>query len=353
LAEVLGRFTEQEILAQPRVWEDVLHAAARSMQAFRDLWRGSAPEQVLLTGCGSSYYLSIAAAHILQGQLRVPCRAWPSSELLFAPEDAHAGGRPPLLIAVSRSGETTETVWAAKRLRERGAVTVALTCAAGGPLLQASQLAFVLPVEERSIVMTGSFTSLLLVLASLAADLAGDGGLAADLRKAPAVAAREISRLGDHARGCVDAARFFVYLGSGPMFGIACEGALKMTEMALIPGCAYHTLEYLHGPKAAASPDMVVIGVLSQRGAPHEREVLRQIAGLGARVIAVGETVDGIAALPLPVPLGSVPAMLLGSIWLQWLALHAARARGLDPDAPRFLQPVVTWNGFHQKGGEG
>jgi len=353
LAQVLGRFTEREILAQPQAWERVLDETARTGEAFRHLWQSAAPEQILLTGCGSSYYLAIAAAPILQRRLGVPCRAWPSSELLFAPEDAVTGPRPPLLIAVSRSGETTETVWAAKRLRDRGAVTVAVTCAAGGPLIQASQLGFVLPVEERSIVMTGSFTSLLLALVHLAAGLAGDAHLGAELRKTPAVAAAELDRLSDHALGCVDAARFFVYLGSGPMFGIACEGALKMTEMALIPGCAYHTLEYLHGPKAAASPDTVVIGVLSQRGAAHEREVLRQVAALGARVIAVGESVDGVAALPLPVPVGSVPAMLLGGIWMQWLALHAARARGLDPDVPRFLQAVVTWDGFPQEGGEG
>ncbi|MDQ7843527.1 MAG: SIS domain-containing protein [Armatimonadota bacterium] len=351
MAQALGRYTEEEIRAQPEVWERVLGETASAARAVRQLWETTAPDQILLTGCGSSYYLAIAAAHLLQDALRVPCRALPSSEILFASEDLLLGGRPSLLIAVSRSGETTETVWAARRLRDRGATTLAVTCAGSGPLLQASQLALVLPVEERSIVMTASFTSLLLALAYLAADLAGDSRQAAELRGIPAVAAGEIDRLSDQARGCDFAARFFVYLGSGAMFAIACEGALKMTEMALTPGCAYHTLEYLHGPKAAAS-EGVVIGVLSSRGAAYEREVLRQVAGLGARVIALGDGVDGVTAVPLPVSLGSVAAMLLDGIWLQWLALHAARARGVDPDTPRFLQPVVTWARFPLEGGE-
>jgi glucosamine--fructose-6-phosphate aminotransferase (isomerizing) len=352
LSKALGRYTEQEIRAQPEVWERVLGEAASAARAFRSLWEMASPDQIVLTGCGSSYYLAIVAAHLFQEALRVPCRALPSSEILFASERLLRGGRMPLMIAISRSGETTETVWAARRFRDWGAATVAVTCAGSGPLLQVSQFALVLPVEERSIVMTASFTSLLLALAYLAADLAGDALQAAELRRIPGIAAGEIDRLADDARGGDPAARFFVYLGSGAMFGMACEGALKMTEMALTPGCAYYTLEYLHGPKAAAAPDSVIVGVLSLRGRAYEREVLRQVVGLGARVIALGDGVDGATAVSLPVPLGSVAAMLLDGIWLQWLALHVARARGLDPDAPRFLQPVVTWNQFPLEGGE-
>ncbi len=350
MSKAPGSFTEQEIRAQPPAWERVLGAVGATAQQFRSLWEAASPQQIFLTGCGSSYYLAVSAAHILQQTLRVPCRALPSSEIVFASDDVLLGHPRALLIAISRSGETTETVWAAKRLRERGAATMAVTCTERGPLLQTTDLALVLPVEERSVVMTVSFTSLLLALAALAGTFASDASLVGELQQLPATATREMDRLADLARDCARTARLFAYLGSGPMFGIACEGALKMTEMALIPGCAYHTLEYLHGPKAAASPDTVVIGVLSRRGGAHEREVLRRVAGVGARTIALGQAVDGVTAVALPVPLGSVAAMLLDAIWLQWLALHVARAQGLDPDAPRFLEPVVTWDEFPEGG---
>lgn len=354
MAESLGRFTEQEILAQPPAWAEVLRLVQGVAAPLRDLWRSRPPAQLLLTGCGSSHYLALAGAHLLQAQLRVPCRALPSSEIVFAPDEAALGVSSLLLVALSRSGETTETVWAVERLRERGATTVALTCSAAGPLLHASHLAISLPVEERSVVMTGSFTSMLLTLAALAAALAGDEKETAALHRAPELAAAEMTPLEAHAREVAQASySSFVYLGTGPTFGLAAEGALKMTEMSLLPGCAYHTLEFLHGPRAAVSGETVVVGLLSGHGTAFQRRVLREVAALGARVIAVGEEVAGLSSLPMPAPPGSVPAMLLGTVWLQWLALHTARGRGVDPDAPRFLQPVVTWSEDLREGGEG
>src|SRR3989337_330163 len=124
VADLPGHLTEQEIRAQPRLWADVLASFHRPLPQLTDLWRSAAPDQVLLTGCCSSYYLALSAAHLLQAALRVPCRAFPSSEVLFAGEGMRVWTRPPLLIAISRSGETTETVWALQRLRAQGATTV-------------------------------------------------------------------------------------------------------------------------------------------------------------------------------------------------------------------------------------
>ncbi len=352
MADLPGQLTEQEIRAQPRLWADVLASFHRHLPQLTDLWRSAAPDQVLLTGCGSSYYLALSAAHLLQAALRVSCRAFPSSEVLFAGEGMRVWTRPPLLIAISRSGETTETVWALQRLREQGATTVALTCSEGGALSRASDLPITLPVEEQSVVMTGSFTSMLLALAALAAALSGDVGAVEGLHRVPDLAARDLSALVDRARAFAGAAsRPYVYLGSGPLYGIACEGALKMTEMALVPGYAYHTLEYLHGPKAAVSPQTVVIGLLSSRGSPYEVQVLKHLADLGAVVIAVGAPVESMPAVRFTAEMGTVPAMLLAGLWMQLLALYVARARGVDPDAPRYLQPVVTWDTSLQIGG--
>lgn len=347
-----GRLTEQEIRAQPRLWTAILSEVPAHLPRIEEQWRSAAPEQILLTGCGSSYYLALAAAHVLRAALHVPCLALPSSEILFAGAETMTGTRPLLAIAISRSGETTETVWAVQRLREVGAATVALTCSEGGSLSRASDLSIVLPVEERSVVMTGSFTSMLLGLALVAATLSSDAGAVDGLRRLPDLAGRELEGLSGRARTLAEAvAGVCVYLGSGPMYGIACEGALKMTEMALVPGCAYHTLEYLHGPKAALSPQTLIVGLLSSRGAPYEAQVLKHLAALGATVVAVGSPVDGLPAVRLAADPGALGAMLLAEVWMQLLALYAARVRGVDPDAPRFLQPVVTWDQSLQIGG--
>lgn len=341
-----GHLTEQEILAQPRLWAAALEESERRAPSLRRLWRTVSPDLLLLTGCGSSYYLAVAAAAMLQSVLKVPCRALPSSEILFTPDDAFLSTRAPLVIAISRSGETTETISALKTVKQRRAATLALTCRRDGTLSRAADLALELPVEEQSVVMTSSFTAMLLSLVALGADLAEDTGLAEDARRTPAIGAGEISGLANSAAALAsDAPRPYVFLGSGPQFGLACEGALKMTEMALLPAPAYHTLEFLHGPKAAVSAETVVVGLLSQVGQPYERQVLQHVAGLGARTVVLGGVPGGLTAVDLRAPAGTVPAMILATVWMQLLALSVAQARGVNPDAPQFLQSVVTWDG--------
>jgi glucosamine--fructose-6-phosphate aminotransferase (isomerizing) len=342
-----GRLTEQEILAQPRLWAATLNIVAGRRASLHGLWQSVSADLILLTGCGSSYYLALTGGAVLQSILRTPCRVLPSSEILFAPDDALLGARAPCVIAISRSGETTETVRALEHLKTRGVPAVTLTCVRGGTLSRLADLALELPVEERSVVMTGSFTSMLLAVAALGAELADDQALAEALPALPRAGEGGVPRLvaGAGAMATRQLRSSYVYLGSGPLFGIASEGALKMTEMALLPARAYHTLEFLHGPKASVSPETLVIGLPWPGGEAYEGQVLRHVAGLGAAVVAVGGVGNGIASVELGAPAGTVPGMLLATVWLQALALQAARARNVDPDTPRFLQPVVTWEG--------
>lgn len=343
MADPSGRLTEQEIFAQPRLWREALEEASRVLPAVRQLWSAARPAEILLTGCGSSYYLALTASALLQTATHVPCRALPSSEILFA-DPGEGPARRPLLIAISRSGETTETVWALQRFKESGAVTVAVTCHEAGTLSQNSDLSLTLPIEERSVVMTGSFTSMLLALASTAAGLGTDGSAWDDLQRIPDLGARQFTTLADRAQAAAGKAPpAFVYLGSGAMYGLACEGALKMTEMALLPSCAYHTLEFLHGPKAALAAGSLVVGLLSAPGLAYEQRVLTHVAGLGADVLALGGEGADLPSLSFPTAPGTLPGMLLGVAWMQLLAFYVARGRGVNPDTPRYLDPVVMW----------
>lgn len=349
----LGLLTEREIFAQPHLWSEVYRDVLKLLPAVRSLWSAVSPREILLTGCGSSFYLATSAACILRTTVGVPSLALPSSEIMFADFDGKGRGRPPLLIAISRSGETTETVWALQRVKQRGSTTIAVTCHEGGTLARSSDLPVGLPVNERSVVMTGSFTSMLLALALVAADLGGDRQALADLRDLAELGLRHMSTLAALAQTAAAVGRrSYVFLGSGRMYGVACEGALKMTEMALQPSWAYHTLEYLHGPKAALSADTLVVGLLSNSGMPHERKVLEHVAELGGGVLAIGGHLDHLPSLSLGAA-GSVPTMLLAGVWMQLLALYVARDRGVNPDTPRFLDPVVTWAPDLTKGGEG
>lgn len=346
-----GELTEKEISSQPRVWTDVLAAATGFLPAVRELLQTRSPAGIVLTGCGSSFHVAGAAAYLFQTHLRIPCRAFPASELVLFPESVPTRPQALLLIAISRSAETTETIWALTRLQEQGVTTLALTCGEG-TLTRSSHLSLVLPVEERSVVMTGSFTSMLLTLAFLAARLGSDDAAAGQVVRLPERAQQLLPSLSERSRLLIPNIDRFVYLGSGPLYSAALEGALKMTEMALIPSHAYQTLEFLHGPRAAVSPSMLVTGLLSGRAAEYERFVLKHVAGLGARVVAVGGTVDGLETVTFDFPPGSVPSLLLASVWMQLLALSMAQARGVDPDSPRFLERVVTWDEPQRRGGQ-
>jgi glucosamine--fructose-6-phosphate aminotransferase (isomerizing) len=140
--------------------------------------------------------------------------------------------------------------------------------------------------------------------------------------------------------------RFF-FLGSGPLYGIASEAMLKMKEISLSYSEAYHFLEFRHGPKSMVDDQSLVIGLLSEQAQDHELAVLREMKNLGARTIILVESPnnqieqagDNVIALASGLPSGWRDPLYLP--FLQLLALQRALAKGLDPDKPANLDPVV------------
>ena len=328
-----------------------LEAADRLPVAARDLL--ATAERIVITGAGSSYYLAQAVAAVARPVLRRSVIAAPLSELILRPEGvlaeaASAGhaNREPVVI-ISRSGSTSEAIDVVERMRATGRPTVAVTCRADSPLAALADVTLVSPEgDERAIVMTRSFASMLSLLLRVVASVGDDGSLAADLGRLPrhwheATAAADIGRR----LGGSDWSRIVV-LGGGPALGIAMEWGLKLTETSQVPTNAYEPLEFRHGPVSVCEPGMLVVGLIGGPGAPDEVAVVEQAARLGAstwliardqgetqgstgEVSLVGGGLDPSARLPLLVH----PAHAL--------ALSLALTRGRDPDAPRHLSQVV------------
>ncbi|MBC7223893.1 MAG: SIS domain-containing protein, partial [Anaerolineae bacterium] len=161
-----GTHTRGEILGQPAAWRAALAEFRRRADAVREFWEGGQFSDVVLAGCGSTHYLALALAPLIQSLLPVhSARVAPASELLLFPETVVPRGGKSLLMAISRSGQTTETVQAVRAFRERRAGRVwAFTCYEDSLLVQESDLALVASeAKEQSVVQTGSFTSLLLL----------------------------------------------------------------------------------------------------------------------------------------------------------------------------------------------
>ena len=336
-----GQHSYQEIMTQPDAWEDALAAFGALAPQLTAQWQTLQPDEVVFTGCGSTHYLALSAAAIFQQLTGIRGRACPASELLLANDSVLTNPDKTLLVAISRSGTTTETLTAVSQFRQQGGAAVwTITCYPESPLAQAADL--VLPAaaaQEQSVAQTRSFSSMLLLAQALAAHLGQadwsvlqqvpDYGRSLLIQTEPIVqklaAKPELTR--------------FAFLGSGPQFGVASEAMLKLTEMSLTVAAAFHFLEYRHGPMSMVAPETAVIGLLSPIFPQPENQVLDEMAAKGAAVLrlACGE---GDIALPAHLPTWVYPLLYLPS--LQLLAYHRAVSKQLDPDNPRHLTAVVN-----------
>jgi len=339
-----------EILSQPETWEKTL------MRAAQEQWElppaGQTRRPLLFVGCGTSFYLAQSAAASYTRLSGHPGHAVPSSEVfLFAPNSIAASEKP-LAVTISRSGTTTETVWAAKFMREQLHLPViALSCYGDGALARESDWRMIIPeAQENSVVMTRSFTSQLLGLFLASAAAVKARGLIEALAKIPDRGAHLLNPAASTMRGIADDSSLdhFIFLGHGIFYGAANEAMLKMKEMSLSFSEAYHTMEYRHGPMSIAGTNSLITIFISDAGREHETRLLGDMKKLGARTLVLcGNADDKIRAhadhlIEVGDGLPEEARLLLAMPMIQLLAYHRAVAKKLNPDAPRHLSQVVT-----------
>jgi len=344
-----GAYSLEEILSQPQCWEGSLEdlRQKRTLQAVAK--RFAHATEWLFIGCGSSYYVALSAAATMAHLTGLRARALPASEVLLYPDMVSSEDCFPVLI--SRSGLTSEVLAAADALKARGIPTLAITCASGQPLEKlANETILLSRADEKSTVMTRSFSSMLLTLQALAAVVAGNEAFLDSLSGMSRAVAPILSTLPDSIRAFVAAQNFedYVYLGQGPFYGLACEGALKVTEMSVSYAQSFHTLEFRHGPKSIVRPETLLVFLLSDTGYEAECEALKEMKSLGATTLTVANRAnpvvraasDLVVDFELDVPEFSrlVPYLFVG----QLLGLFTGLKKDLDPDSPRNLSRVVV-----------
>ena len=339
-----GQHSLREIMSQPDVWAEALAAFDRHHPRLQSWLETRAFDQVIVTGCGSTYYLALTAARLLR-QAGCHALACPASELLLHRKSVCLPGQHCLLLSVSRSGRTTETVRAQEVFKSHvGGPVIAVTCEGGSPLAHDADLAIAIDAaQERSVAQTRSFSSMLLVVQQLSALIAGQD-LAA-CRPLPASCRRLLDQYDALARSLVEnsAIEKFFFLGSDALYGIACEAMLKMKEMSLSYSEAYHTLEFRHGPMSMVGEDSLVIGLISPEATRQEIRVLDDMADMGARVLAVTQThIEHHQSVRLPADLPSWCRPVLYLPVLQLLAYYRAIFNGRDPDRPHNLSAVIS-----------
>ncbi len=344
-----GKFTGEEILSQTHAWQEAREVVARHDDTL-DFDESKAPcQHVLFTGCGSTYYLSLAAAAHLRALTAWHAQAVPASELWFYPK---AYIRPDdTLIAISRSGTTSETLHAVEAFEaatRRPPITI--QCTPNAPLAQRTGLNIIIPSgAERSVVQTRSFAAMFIAAVALNARWAQRADLVNALEGLPGAGERVLQLGAAVARDWGPRLEFdrLYFLGSGTRYGLACEASLKMKEMALSHTEPFHFLEFRHGPKSMINETTLIVGLVSDEAADDEARILSEAVALGAHVYVLGEDVERIGGGPVVSFSSGLPSEIRDILYLpplQLLAYERALAKGLDPDRPRHLDAVVVFD---------
>lgn len=345
-----GQHTYGEILSQPQIWRQVIDGFLPQVERLRQSWVETAPSQIVVTGCGSAYFTGQSLATVTQSLLRLPAFAIPASEMVLFPETVFHPQMQPILIAISRSGETSETLQAVAAFRaqfpERPVVVI--TCEPGGSLAGVGDVVLLAEAaREQSIVQTRSLTSMAILGLGLVAAWA-NAPVENLLPQLPAIGERLLRDYHGVIRELGDADQFdrFFYLASGFYRGFANESMLKMKEMSFSQSEAFYTLEFRHGLGANITERSLIVGLLSARSAQHELAVLDEMCALGASALAFAEvhgaTTLNMQTITLASGLPEWLRLVLPLPLLQLLAYYRARKNGLDPDVPANLKSYIT-----------
>ena len=331
-----GSATSAEIASQPSLWPRAVNVGESATALQGELVRGP----TLYIGCGSAAHLARALAFAHRQTL--PTFAWAeeASEVWLASD--RQSPRAQTVVAISRSGETTETIEACLRARRLGSTLMAVTVSPGSPLDEVCAGSVVVDfASEESVAQTRSFTCML--LAALAAQLTAAG------RDAAAV----FSGIGETGEEVINAAppvteqladlsleAVFV-LGSGLNAQLAPEAALKIKEMSATFAEGFPVLDFRHGPISLADERAAAL-VLCGGSIAHELAVAADIEAFGARVCTVGADPRCNIKTPKGAPRASTAVACL--VVAQLAGLRRGLAKGMDPDAPRGVHAHVELN---------
>ncbi len=337
-----GRLEDDRVLLEEAAFDDDF------VRGIGTLW---------ITACGTAYHAGLVGAEVFRRTLRIPTRVEYAHELryhepLVAPGD--------LAVAISQSGETADTLAAARLAGELGARVLALTNVVGSTLSRdADDIVYTRAGPEISVASTKAYLAMLIGQYLLALRLGRargtlDEGLArritAGLRRLPEMV-EEVLRSEEDvmaaAASMVDADDVY-FIGRGLDYAVAMEGSLKLKEISYLHSEAMPAGELKHGTLALVTEGVPVIVVVTQRDVYDKTlSAVQEVKARGARVIAVAydtdEEIGKFADVVLRIPEGEdLLAPVTAVVPLQLLAYHVARLRGHDIDQPRNLAKSVT-----------
>jgi glucosamine--fructose-6-phosphate aminotransferase (isomerizing) len=355
-------YMQKEIFEQPIVVAQTLQSYVRPFEGEVALPTGdldlSAVSRVTIVACGTSFYAGMVAKYWIERFARVPVDIDVASEFRYREPVLEPGG---LALFISQSGETADTLAALRHARkEKQRIAVVVNVPTSSMAREADLLLPTHAGPEIGVASTKAFTCQLAVLAALSANLARAKGrlsreeeqeIVAHLQEAPAALNAALGHDDDIAAMAhlIAPARDVLYLGRGPDYPLALEGALKLKEISYIHAEGYAAGEMKHGPIALIDEDVPVI-VLAPSGPLFEKTVsnMQEVRARGGKIVLISdakgleEAGEGcIATIEMP-EVHPLIAPLVYAVPVQLLAYHVAVLKGTDVDQPRNLAKSVT-----------
>jgi glucosamine--fructose-6-phosphate aminotransferase (isomerizing) len=358
------RFMQKEIFEQPRAITDTIGTRVLEAEGDLDLngidltpARMAGLDRIALVACGTAWHACLVGKYMIEQLAGIPCDVDLASEFRYR---SPILGQRVLVIPVSQSGETADTLAALREGRKQGSRVLAVCNVREATIARESHdVLYTHAGPEIGVASTKAFTTQVVALYMLAIRLAvAKGKLTpherrerlADLMRLPRLVER-VLRLDDSVRAIAQKymhASDFLYLGRGVMVPIAYEGALKLKEISYIHAEAYAAGEMKHGPIALIDEKMPVV-VIATKSPTYDKVIsnLEQVRARDGMVIAIAtEGDDAIAAKANDVvyvpDLGEYLTSVLVTVPLQLLAYHVALLKGTDVDQPRNLAKSVT-----------
>lgn len=344
-----GAHTRREIFSQPESWQGAVNAVMASHALLSEAYYQNSARPLLFVACGSPYYLGLSAASAYRALTGKAASATPASEVLFNYDSVVARGAAPFVVAVSRSGETSELLAACRKLRAAGSPILAITVAMQSSLHRLADLTVTIPnADEKSVAQTRSFSAMLIATLGAIAVAGRDEAALAGLQQAARQAGDYPARVDQLMRDLIaHEIRQAYFLGSGARYGLASEGALKMKEMSLTNAEPFHFLEFRHGPQSMVDEQTLVVGLVSKHAAPQELQVLGEMRELGGQVLAIQPAPAAHAShdlIEIDID-GSLPEIATLPFYMppmHLLAYYQAMRKGLDCDTPRNLKHFIS-----------
>jgi glucosamine--fructose-6-phosphate aminotransferase (isomerizing) len=338
-----GRLIEEEGVAKLGGLTPILHNVLRSRKIF-------------ITACGTSYHAGLVGEYMLEQYCRIPVEVEYASEFRYRDpiiEDDN------LVIVITQSGETADTLAALREAKRKGATVMGLVNVVGSTIARETHGGtYIHAGPEIGVASTKAFTSqvtaltlLTLMIARTKAMSAEDGRKIVKEMKALPEKVEQALKTADLVQSIAEEfrdKRNFLYLGRGYNYPVALEGALKLKEISYIHAEGYPAAEMKHGPIALIDDDMPVV-VIATQDSTYEKIVsnIEEVKARRGRVIAVvsegDDKLDRLVDYTIPIPSTlDLLQPIISIIPLQLLAYNIAVMRGCDVDQPRNLAKSVT-----------